>query len=120
LMQSRRLALGLSLWTPAQIEAALKSTAYPLSGACSGGCGAGIIDARAAVVAAGGGGGGNVNPVANFSFAASGLTVNFTDGSSDSDGSIASRSWNFGDGTSSTAANPSKTYSAAGTYSVTL
>src|SRR5690606_36575851 len=33
---------------------------------------------------------------------------------------IASRSWNFGDGSSSTAANPSKTYAAAGTYTVTL
>jgi hypothetical protein len=29
------------------------------------------------------------------------MTVNFTDSSSDSDGSIASRSWNFGDSTSS-------------------
>ncbi|KFN51063.1 S8 family serine peptidase [Arenimonas composti] len=120
LMQSRRLALGLPLLTPAQVESMLKSTAYPLSGACSGGCGAGIIDAYAAVVAAGGGGTGNTPPVANFTFASSGLTVNFTDGSSDSDGSIASRSWNFGDGTTSTAANPSKTYSAAGTYNVTL
>lgn len=57
LVQSRRLALGLALYTPAQIESLLKSTAYPLAGACSGGCGAGIINARAAVEAAGGGGG---------------------------------------------------------------
>ncbi|GAB2664597.1 S8 family peptidase [Arenimonas aestuarii] len=56
LAQSRRLALGLALWTPSQVEANLKSTAYPLSGACSGGCGAGIIDARALVDLAGGGG----------------------------------------------------------------
>jgi PKD repeat protein len=48
------------------------------------------------------------------------LTVNFTDTSTDSDGSIASRAWNFGDGTTSTATNPVKTYSAAGTYNVTL
>ena len=54
LAQSRRLALGLSLWTPAQVEANLKSTAYPLSGSCSGGCGAGIIDANALVALAGG------------------------------------------------------------------
>ncbi len=120
LAQSRRLALGLALWTPAQVEAQLKSTAYALSGACSGGCGAGIINARALVDAAGGGGGGNVNPVANFTFATSGLTATFTDGSSDSDGTIASRSWNFGDGTTSTATSPSKTYSAAGTYNVSL
>ena len=63
---------------------------------------------------------GNQAPVANFSSAANGLTVNFTDSSTDSDGTIASRSWNFGDGSSSTAANPSKTYAAAGTYTVTL
>ena len=66
------------------------------------------------------GGGGNVAPTANFTFTTSGLTATFTDGSSDSDGTIASRSWNFGDGTTSTATNPSKTYSAAGTYSVQL
>jgi len=66
------------------------------------------------------GGGGNIAPTANFSTATSGLTANFTDTSSDSDGSIASRSWNFGDGTTSTATNPSKTYATAGTYTVTL
>ncbi|ALN87254.1 leupeptin-inactivating enzyme 1 domain protein [Lysobacter capsici] len=68
------------------------------------------------------GGTGPVNnpPVANFTSSASALTVSFTDTSSDSDGSIASRSWNFGDGTTSTATNPSKTYSAAGTYTVSL
>jgi Zn-dependent metalloprotease len=63
---------------------------------------------------------GNANPVANFTSSVSGLTVAFTDSSTDSDGTIASRSWNFGDSTTSTATNPSKTYSAAGTYTVTL
>jgi len=62
----------------------------------------------------------NVAPVAGFSSTTSGLTATFTDSSTDSDGTIASRSWNFGDGTTSTATNPSKTYTAAGTYSVTL
>ena len=64
--------------------------------------------------------GGNTPPVANFTSSVSGLTVAFTDTSTDSDGSIASRSWNFGDSTTSTATNPSKTYAAAGTYTVTL
>jgi len=41
-------------------------------------------------------------------------------GSIDSDGSIASYSWNFGDGTSSTLANPSHTYASANTYTVSL
>ena len=54
LVQSRRLALGLAMYTPAQVEAQLKATAYALSGACSGGCGAGIINAKALVDAAGG------------------------------------------------------------------
>ena len=62
----------------------------------------------------------NNPPVANFSDSISGLTVSFTDTSTDSDGTIASRSWNFGDGTTSTATNPSHTYAAGGTYSVAL
>jgi len=68
----------------------------------------------------GGGGTTNVPPVANFSDTTSGLTATFTDSSTDSDGSIASRSWNFGDGSTSTATSPSHTYAAAGTYSVAL
>ncbi|TXH66176.1 MAG: hypothetical protein E6Q88_12400, partial [Lysobacteraceae bacterium] len=45
------------------------------------------------------GGGGNTPPVANFSFTSSGLSATFTDTSTDAGGSIASRSWDFGDGT---------------------
>lgn len=67
-----------------------------------------------------GGGGGNVAPVANFSFSTNKLTASFTDASSDSDGTIASRSWSFGDGTTSTASSPSHTYAAGGTYTVRL
>ena len=67
-----------------------------------------------------GGGTGNTPPVANFTSTVSGLTASFTDTSTDSNGTIASRSWNFGDGSTSTLANPSRTYAAAGTYNVTL
>ncbi|MFI1953408.1 collagenase [Streptomyces xinghaiensis] len=63
---------------------------------------------------------GNQAPTAAFSVAVSGMTASFTDKSTDSDGTIASRSWNFGDGTTSTATNPSKTYTSAGTYTVKL
>ena len=106
--------------TPAQVEALLKSSARAFPSNPSQPIGSGIVNAKAAVDAAGGGGGGNTAPSANFTSSVSGLTVQFTDTSTDSDGTIASRSWNFGDGTSSTSANPSKTYSAAGTYTVTL
>jgi len=64
--------------------------------------------------------GSNTPPVANFTFSANLLTVSFSDTSTDSNGSIASRSWSFGDGATSTAANPIKTYSTAGTRTVTL
>ena len=63
--------------------------------------------------------GGNTAPVANFSFTTSGLTATFTDTSTDAQNNITSRSWNFGDGTTSTATNPTRTYAAAGTYTVT-
>jgi PKD repeat protein len=62
----------------------------------------------------------NVAPTAAFTASCTNLSCTFTDGSSDSDGSIASRSWNFGDNTTSTATNPSKSYAAAGTYTVRL
>ncbi len=68
-------------------------------------------------VAGGGSAGGT--PSANFTFTTSGLTANFTDTSTDSGGTIGSWSWTFGDGGTSTAQNPSHTYAAAGTYSVT-
>ena len=62
----------------------------------------------------------NVEPNADFTFSVSGLTANFTDVSTDSDGTIASRSWNFGDGGSSASQNPSHTYASGGDYTVTL
>jgi CSLREA domain-containing protein len=58
-------------------------------------------------------------PTADFTWGqqAGSLGVNFTDTST---GSPTSWSWNFGDGTSSTEQHPTKTYAAAGNYSVTL
>ncbi|MEM9935524.1 MAG: PKD domain-containing protein, partial [Bacteroidota bacterium] len=44
------------------------------------------------------------------------LTVNFTSIATDSDGTIASYAWNFGDGSSQTGQNVSHTYTSAGTY----
>lgn len=66
----------------------------------------------------------NADPVAEANGPYSGdtgQTINFSSaGSSDSDGSIVSYSWDFGDGNSSTAANPSHSYSTAGNYTISL
>ena len=70
------------------------------------------------------GGGGNQPPTANVNGPYSGTVgnaVSFSSaGSSDPDGSIVGYSWDFGDGATSSAANPTHTYSAAGVYTVTL
>ena len=70
-------------------------------------------------------GSGNQSPVANATATPQSgtapLQVSFSSsGSNDPDGSIASYSWNFGDGTSSTSANPTKTYNSAGNYTAVL
>src|SRR5690606_2109796 len=61
-------------------------------------------------------------PVANFSInqntqCLNGNTFEFTNNST---GNGVSYSWNFGDNTTSTSTNPTKTYSSAGTYDVRL
>ncbi len=48
------------------------------------------------------------------------VTVNFTASATDSDGTIASHKWQFGDGATSQAANPSHTYAEAGSYNAVL
>ena len=62
----------------------------------------------------------NQAPNAAFSSSCTNLDCNFTDQSTDNDGSIASRLWDFGDGTSSNAQNPAHSYAAAGTFAVNL
>ena len=69
------------------------------------------------------GGGTPVNqaPVASFTFSCTQLACTFNGtGSSDPDGTIASYAWSFGDASSATGATTSRTYAAAGTYTVTL
>jgi len=53
-------------------------------------------------------------PIANFTYSAVGLTVNFTNLSTNA----TSWGWAFGDGATSTLQNPSHTYASAGTYNV--
>jgi PKD repeat protein len=62
----------------------------------------------------------NTPPSADFSYSTSGLTVDFTDQSTDTDGSVVAWSWDFGDGNTSTQQNPTHTYASANTYTVTL
>ncbi|MES2287101.1 MAG: PKD domain-containing protein [Bacteroidota bacterium] len=66
--------------------------------------------------------GGNPIPVANFNFTDSCLNnpMDFIDSSTVSSGSIASWSWDFGDGNLNTFQNPSNAYIYPGTYSVIL
>jgi PKD repeat protein/endonuclease I len=66
----------------------------------------------------------NVAPVAQANGPYSGTTganIAFSSaGSSDSDGTINAWLWNFGDGQTSTAANPTHSYTTAGSYTATL
>lgn len=66
----------------------------------------------------------NTAPVAEFTFTPTspraGDTVTFTDASTDAEGPITSRSWTFGDGAASSAANPTHAYASQGQYTVAL
>lgn len=62
----------------------------------------------------------NSPPTAAFTYAVDALTVSFTDQSFDTDGTVTSWSWSFGDGNTSTAQNPVHTYAAGGVFTVTL
>ncbi|HEU5154787.1 MAG TPA: PKD domain-containing protein [Gemmatimonadales bacterium] len=71
-----------------------------------------------------GGGGGNQSPTAEAGGPYSGTAgspISFqSTGSTDPDGTITGYSWNFGDGQTSTQADPTHSYSAAGSYTATL
>lgn len=67
---------------------------------------------------------GNRSPVANFSYTpaapTTGDTAVFSDHSTDTDGSIITWVWDFGDGNTSSGQDPTHSFAAAGTYIVTL
>lgn len=109
-------------WTATQVVDTLKAYVDNIYGlTCNSSfaskLGTGRVNAYKVVTA----GGTPCDVVANFSGSPTSgcapLTVNFTDQSS---GPVTSWSWNFGDGGTSTAQNPSHQYTAAGTYTVTL
>ncbi|HET9650163.1 MAG TPA: PKD domain-containing protein [Microlunatus sp.] len=63
----------------------------------------------------------NVKPTAAFTSSVNDLLVSFdASGSADSDGTISSYAWDFGDGSSDTGKTPSHAYAQAGDYPVTL
>ena len=67
---------------------------------------------------------GNIKPVASFSYIPDNPsfrdTISFIDQSTDSDGTITSWHWDFGDGTISNLKNPTHKYDNSGYYKVTL
>jgi len=67
---------------------------------------------------------GNQSPIASFSYTPAAPTTDdaviFSDNSSDTDGSIMTWAWDFGDGNTSSVQNPTHSFAAAGTYIVTL
>ncbi|MCQ8820143.1 S8 family serine peptidase [Pseudoalteromonas agarivorans] len=59
-------------------------------------------------------------PRAGFDVETQGLTVNFTDSSTDANNDITQWSWEFGDGATSSDQNPMHVYAASGNYDVVL
>lgn len=113
---------------PAEVRQVLESTADDLGApGYDDRFGAGRINAAAAVAAVTGGEPPPpppppepVAPTADFTWSCDALSCQFTDASSDPDGTIVAWSWSFGgDGTSSVQ-NPSHTFSAADSWTVTL
>ena len=119
--------------TPGEIRAALAASAEDLGSAGRNNeFGYGLVQAQAALDYLGGGDGGtdpepdpepepNEPPTAAFSYSCDELACSF-DGSAstDSDGTIESHSWTFGDGNSASGEVVSHTYANDGTYTVTL
>ena len=62
----------------------------------------------------------NSAPTAAFTQTCTGLTCEFSDGSTDGDGAVTGWQWAFGDGVTSTSQNPSHSYGSEGSYEVTL
>lgn len=60
------------------------------------------------------------SPSASFSILIDGSSINLTSTSTDTDGTIESFVWDFGDGNTSTTQDPSHTYASGGTFTVSL
>ncbi len=120
-------ALGLAAdpsLSPEALRQLLKDTARDI-GLSQEHQGSGLVDAAALVAAADDGGDGNTAPNASANASSSnvdiGQEVTFdASGSSDTDGSVSSYSWSFGDGDSATGQTVSHSYSSPGDYTSTV
>lgn len=63
---------------------------------------------------------GNKPPTPNFVVSGTGLKVQFVDKSTDSDGAVITRNWDFGNGKTAKGREASTEYAAEGTYTVQL
>lgn len=102
--------------TPAQVKAALIDNATP-NKVTSPGTGS---PNRLLYSLFGGGTPVDNPPTASFTFSCTNLTCSFNGSGSSDDKGITSYAWTFGDGSSGSGVTTSRTYAAAGTYSVTL
>lgn len=107
-------------WTNVQIREAMEKTAQDLGApGRDNEYGHGLVQARAALDYLMGGTS-NKLPTADFSHSCNGNNCNFTDASTDSDGTVTGWAWEFGDGSTSTVKSPSHAYTAQGSYTVKL
>jgi subtilisin family serine protease/subtilisin-like proprotein convertase family protein len=80
----------------------------------------GTLNSWGIVISGVGEGTGPEAPVAGFESSVDGLSVSFTNTSTDADDDIVSYSWDFGDMGTSADMNPAHTYASAGSYAVSL
>lgn len=120
--------------TAADVRGILQATALDLGAAGRDtSYGYGLVQAKAAVASLGGSTDpapapapepepepANEPPTASFTYQCVELACDFTFTGGDSDGTIAAYDWNFGDGADGNTPDPAHTYSAGGTYTVTL
>lgn len=106
--------------SPKNVADIIQSTVKPFSVACPQGCGAGILNADAAVRAAAAWPLATFNPVASTTCASSTMIYTLNNTSVDPNNDIVGYLWNLGDGRTSTASSPTVKYPRATTWTVTL
>lgn len=104
--------------TPTYGSLKVTATATEFSGSFARAAGGNFADS---FTIAPGGGGGNQPPTASFTSACTDLACSFNGGAStDTDGTISTFAWDFGDGATGTGGTATHTYPAAGTYTARL